>query len=59
MSSYWIQSHTKHKEDNVLRKLAEQHTDAVIILTSTSLDQTEQLQEMGGSLSLKAMFIYL
>ena len=37
---------------NVLSKLAEQHTDAAIVLTSGSLDQTEQLEEMGNSLDL-------
>ena len=32
---------------NVLRKLAEQHTDAAIVLTSVSLDQTGQLEDSG------------
>jgi hypothetical protein len=36
----------------VLRKLAEQHTDAAIVLTSISLDQTEQLEDLGDSLDL-------
>ena len=37
---------------NVLRKLAEQHTDAAIVLTSVSLDQTGQLEDLGDSLGL-------
>ena len=37
---------------NVLRKLAEQHTDAAIVLTSISLGQTEQLEDLGDSLGL-------
>ncbi len=43
-------SETQGKD--ALRKLAEQHTDAAIVLTSGSLDQTEQLEDMGGSLGL-------
>ena len=37
---------------NVLRELAEQHTDAAIVLTSVSLDQTGQFEDLGGSLGL-------
>ena len=37
---------------NVLRKLAEQHTDAAIVLTSASPDQTGQLEDLGDSLDL-------
>ncbi len=37
---------------NVLRKLAEQHTDAAIVLTSVSLDQTGQLEDLGDVLGL-------
>jgi chemotaxis response regulator CheB len=37
---------------NVIRKLAEQHTDAAIVLTSASLDQTGQLEDLGDSLGL-------
>ena len=37
---------------NVLRKLAEQHTDAAIVLTSVSLDQTGQLEDLGDSFGL-------
>ena len=40
---------------DVLRKLAEQHTDAVIILTSVSLDQTGLLEDMGDSLGLNVV----
>jgi len=43
-------SETQGKD--VLRKLSEQHTDAAIVLTSVSLDQTGQLEDMGGSLGL-------
>ncbi len=38
---------------DVLRKLAEQHTDAAIVLTGVSGDQTGQLEDLGGSLGLK------
>ena len=37
---------------NVLRKLAEQNTDAAIVLTSGSLDQTGQLEDLGDALGL-------
>ena len=37
---------------NVLRKLAEQHTDAAIVLTSASPDQTGQLGDLGDLLDL-------
>ena len=37
---------------NVLRKLAEQGADAAIVLTSVSLDQAGQLEDMGGSFGL-------
>ena len=37
---------------NMLRELAEQHTDAAIVLTSASLDQTGQLEDLGDSLGL-------
>ena len=37
---------------DVLRKLAEQHTDAAIILTRVSQDQTGQLEDLGGSFGL-------
>lgn len=37
---------------NVLRKLAEKHTDAAIVLTSVSLDQTGQFEDLGDSLGL-------
>ena len=37
---------------NVLRKLAEQHTDAAIVLTSVSLDQAGELDDIGDSLDL-------
>lgn len=37
---------------NVLRKLAEQRTDAAIVLTSASLKQAGQLEDMGASLGL-------
>lgn len=37
---------------NVLHKLAEQRSNAAIVLTSTILDQTGQLQEIGDSLGL-------
>lgn len=37
---------------DVLQKLADQHTNAAIVLTNCSLDRTEQLEDMGGSLGL-------
>ncbi len=37
---------------DVLRKLAEQHADAAIVLTSVSPDQTGQLEDLGDSLGL-------
>ncbi len=37
---------------DVLRKLAEQHADGAIVLTSVSPDQKEQLEDLGGSLGL-------
>ena len=37
---------------NVLHKLAEQHTDAAIVLTNGSLDQTGEFENMGDSLDL-------
>ena len=37
---------------DVLHKLAQQHTDAAIVLTSASLDQTERMKDMGGSFGL-------
>ncbi len=37
---------------DMLRKLAEQHTDAAIVLTSVSPDQTGQLEDLGDSLGL-------
>jgi len=43
---------SKTQGRNILRKLAGQHTDAAIVLTSGSLDQTEQLEDMGDSLGL-------
>ena len=36
----------------MLRKLAEQHADGAIVLTSVSPDQKEQLEDLGGSLGL-------
>ena len=36
----------------MLRKLAEQHADAAIVLTSVSPDQTGQLEDLGDSLGL-------
>ncbi len=38
--------------NNVLRKLAKEHTDAAIVLTSGSLDQTGELADLGDSLGL-------
>ena len=37
---------------NVLRKLAEHHSNATIVLTSSSHDQTRQLEDLGDSLGL-------
>jgi len=37
---------------SVLRKLAEQHTEAAIVLTSASLEQAGQLEDLGDSLGL-------
>ena len=40
------------KGRDVLRKLAEQNTDAAIVLTSVSANQTGQLENMSGSFGL-------
>jgi len=40
------------QENNVLRTLAEQQTDAVIVMTNPKYSEIRQMQELGASLGL-------